>query len=78
LPGLAGLHAASHLAKFLAPALAGLLVLLLLGWLTIETTFPQQLEWDRQSFDGYLRQFLECCILSVGDMLELEAMEVAL
>jgi hypothetical protein len=31
-----------------------------------------------QSFDGYLRQFLDGCILSAGDMLELEALEAAL
>jgi hypothetical protein len=35
-------------------------------------------KWDGQSFGGYLGQFLDGCILSAGDMLELEAMEAAL
>jgi hypothetical protein len=69
LPGLTGLLAASRLAEFLPLMLAGPQDPLLLGRLMAETTFHGKYKWNKQSIGGYLRQFLDRCILSMGDML---------
>jgi hypothetical protein len=53
--------------------LAGPQDLLPLGRLMAETTFPWQLQMELAILGGYPTKFLDRCILSTGDMLELEA-----